>query len=196
MMLSMPKVVDADLRRHDLAAAAARVIARAGLTGANLRDVAAEAGMTTGALTHYFSDKRELLIFTLRASLGRRAKVSLTDDAHDALRSILEGALPVDDDSRLHWVVSVAFCAQAAGDDDLAVVQRDFYRDYRARVVARLEAALADGFLRFDGDPAAEADRLIALVDGIAFQAMLDPDSWPPARQRQLLDEALAALAA
>jgi len=192
----MPKVVDADLRRQDLAAAAARVIARAGLTGANLRDVAAEAGMTTGALTHYFSDKRELLIFTLRASLARRAKAGYTDDAREALHSILEAALPVDDDSRLHWVVSVAFCAQAAGDDDLAVVQRDYYRDFRARVVARLRAAVADGYLRFDGDAEAEADRLIALVDGIAFQAMLDPDSWPPTRQRRLLDEALAGIAA
>ena len=141
----MLRAADADSRRQDLASAAARVIARAGMSGANLRDVAAEAGLTTGALTHYFADKRELLIFTLRASLGRRAKVSLTGEGADGLRSLLLGSLPITDDARLHWVVTLAFCAQAANDEDLSAIQRDSYRHYRGRVVDLLEGAVAAG---------------------------------------------------
>ena len=68
----MPKVVDIDERRAELAAAAAQLIARAGVGAATMRDVAAEAGWTTGALTHYFADKRELLLFTFRSSLAQR----------------------------------------------------------------------------------------------------------------------------
>ncbi len=37
-----------------------------------MRDVAAEAGWTTGALTHYFSDKRVLLMAVFQDSLARR----------------------------------------------------------------------------------------------------------------------------
>ncbi len=46
---SMPKIIDIDERRQELTDAAARLIARAGLGAATMRDVAAEAGLTTGA---------------------------------------------------------------------------------------------------------------------------------------------------
>ena len=68
----MPRVVDVEQRRTELAAAVARVIARSGIEGATMRQVAAEAGWTTGTLVHYFTDKRELLQFTLGESLDRR----------------------------------------------------------------------------------------------------------------------------
>ena len=72
MFLSMPKFVDVAERRAQLAAAAARIIGRAGIGAVTLREVAAEAGWTTGALTHYFADKQELLDLTMEASLAAR----------------------------------------------------------------------------------------------------------------------------
>ena len=36
------------------------------------QEVAAEAGWTTGALTHYLADKRELLLTTFQSSLANR----------------------------------------------------------------------------------------------------------------------------
>ena len=68
----MPKIVDVEQRRAELADAAARLIARSGIEAATMREVAAEAGLTTGALTHYFADKHELLLTTFQASLARR----------------------------------------------------------------------------------------------------------------------------
>ena len=131
----MPKVVDIAERRAELAAAAAQLIARAGVGAATLRDVAAEAGWTTGALTHYFADKRELLLFTFRSSLAQRHAAREARDQgrpKEALLHSLEGALPLDDDGRRHWMVTVAFSAQAAGDEELSRAQRDAYRDFRA----------------------------------------------------------------
>ena len=182
----MPKVVDIAERRAELAAAAAQLIARAGVGAATLRDVAAEAGWTTGALTHYFADKRELLLFTFRSSLARRHAARDARDPSrpkEALLSSLEGALPLDDDGRRHWMVTVAFCAQAAGDEELSDAQRDAYRDFRdglADLVRRVVGASSD-------DAMARAEQLIAVADGIAMQALFDPESWPPARQLELL---------
>ena len=133
----MPKLVDYDERRSELAEAAAHLIARSGIGAATMRDVAAEAGWTTGALTHYFADKRELLLCTFQASLeGRRAARAAGDPTDPLARLIasLEGALPSDDDRRRHWMVTIAFCAQAAGDPDLAAAQRDAYREFRAHL--------------------------------------------------------------
>jgi AcrR family transcriptional regulator len=193
----VPKVVDVEERRHALADAAARVIAHAGLGGATLRDVAAEAGLTTGALTHYFADKRELLIFTLQASLERRRAAhprARTDDALNDLGVLLDGVLPISEDSRLHWMVTIAFASQAAGDAELAEVQRTAYRSFRRSVAQLVTRAVEQGRLPATTDALTEAESLIALADGIAVQALFDPDTWPADRQRQHLHRTLAAL--
>jgi AcrR family transcriptional regulator len=190
----MPKIVDAEERRAELTAAAARLIARSGIGAATMLDVAAEAGVTTGTLTHYFADKRELLLRTFEASLdGRRSQRPTRDpnDALTALRDTLAGALPIDDDRRRHWMVTVAFCAQAAGDVELGATQRDAYREFRAHVAA-LVAQIVPG----TREAIVLAERLIAQVDGVAMQALFDPESWSAERQLVALERALKTVAA
>lgn len=190
----MPKVVDVAARREELAAAAARVIARSGIAGASMREVAAEAGWTTGTLVHYFQNKRDLLRFTLETSLEqRRARRAdrgvLAPEA--ALRDTLVGALPLDEPARAHWLVTMAFCAEAGGDAELARLQRDAYRDFRDNVA---ELVVASG--RADrASMTTEAERLIGAVDGVSLQALFDTESWPADRQIAALDMALAAAA-
>ena len=199
----MPKSVDVDERRQAITDAAARLIARAGIGAATMREVAAEGGWTTGSITHYFADKRQLLLHTLQASLSSRRSSppdrSAVDDPFDALRLALAGALPVDTASRQHWMVTVAFCAQAAGDPELAAVQRDAYRDFR-RLVAKLvrRCIVADSAaVRGEAGDSEEriAERLIAFADGIALQALFDPESWPSERQLAELERTLAGWA-
>jgi hypothetical protein len=105
--------------------------------------------------------------------------------ARDQLRAALEGALPLDDDRRRHWLVTLACCTQASGDEQLAAAQRDAYREFRDHVAGLVrESGVAPG-----EDARSVAEALIAIVDGVAMQALFDPESWPPERQ-------LAALAA
>ncbi len=187
----MPRVVDVEQRRAEFTAAAARVIARSGIESATMRVVATEAGRTTGAMTHYFADKRDLLLTTFEDSLARRRSLrSSSETASPAaqLRATLEGALPLDEERRRHWLVTLSCCAQAAGDKRLALAQRDAYREFRQRVSALVGAAgLATG-----DEAGAVAERLIAAADGIAIQALFDPDSFPPERQLAALDSILA----
>ena len=183
----MSKIVDVEQRRLELARAAANVIARRGVAGASMREVAAEAGWTTGTLVHYFTNKAELLAFTLETSLDQRRskraeRAGLA--AGDALRAVLDSALPADDEGRLHWTVTVAFAAHAAADPQLQRVQRDAYREFRSHLVGLL---IDDEEMSSDA-AAVEAERLIALVDGIALQALFDPETWPPERQFDALD--------
>jgi TetR/AcrR family transcriptional regulator, transcriptional repressor of bet genes len=186
----MPKIVDADQRRLELAEAAARVIARSGVDNASMREIAAEAGWTTGTLVHYFANKHELLDFTLRASIERRSaqRSTRTDlPPADALRSTLRSALPTNDDTRVHWIVTLALAGAAASDPALAATQRDAYRDFRSYVIELLATMDDVG----DDEVVVEAERLIALVDGIALQALFDPASWPAERQLRALDAGL-----
>ncbi len=186
----MPKIVDAEARRREIIDATARLIARAGLDAVTMRDVAAEAGWTTGVVTHYFTDKRELLLETYTASLAGRVARRLADDEPPLarLRGSLEGALPLDDDRRLHWLVTLACVTQASGDPALADTQQRSYGEFRAFVAELIDAA----DLAVTQTSATLAESLISLSNGIAIQALLAPDLWPPTRQVDTLDRLLA----
>jgi AcrR family transcriptional regulator len=189
----MPKFVDIEERRNELAAAAAQLIARSGVGAATLRDVAAEAGWTTGALTHYFADKRELLLYTFTSSLASRhaAHAAARDRSpRQLMLDSLERALPLDEDRRRHWMVTIALCAQAVGDEELSAVQRDAYRDFRERLAVLAERSGAAA----GAEAEALAERLIAAADGVSIQALFDPGSWPAARQLARLHDLIDPL--
>lgn len=192
----MPKIVDADDRRAALAAAAARLIADVGLEKVRLKDVAAAAGWTTGALTHYFPDKRALLVMAMTTALDnlQGRKETVVDQQGDELRWLLEQALPLDDERRQHWRVSQALYVQSWSDEELTEIRVRAYRRWRRRIVDLFADALEQGRLRSELDAPDLADATIAVVDGVALQALYDPDRWPPARQLQFLDRHLAAL--
>ena len=61
-----PKEVDIQHRRAEFAAATWRIIMDEGLSAATMRRIAAEVHCTTGALTHYFTNREPLLVEALR----------------------------------------------------------------------------------------------------------------------------------
>lgn len=192
----MPRVVDPDQRRAVLAAAAIRVIAENGLEGTKLREVASEAGWTTGALTHYFSDKRELLKFAMQSSLEHLHSRHLADIAvrGDALSVVLEQALPLDEDRLRHWKVTLALTTQSFTDPELAQLKRRAYRRWRRSIAAALAEGITDGRFSAGLDPENTADELIALVDGVALQALFDPERWPAEKQLSFLSRHVSSL--
>lgn len=193
----MPKKIDPEERRAALAAAAVRVIAESGLDGARLRDIAAEAGWTTGALTHYFPDKRSLLVLAMTSSLdhlqGRQDEQARVSE--DPLRVLLEQALPLDDDRLRHWRVSLALSVQSRSDPELATVQRRAYRRWRRLVANLIAKDIAAGRFPADLDAEQAADEIIAMVDGVALQALYDPERWAPEKQTAFLNRYLHNLA-
>ena len=98
----MPKLVDHEERRRLIAQATWRVISRDGVRAASVRTVAAEAGLSTGALRHYFDDHASLLLFAARHSLelmAARVFGHLAEpDAEPrvAVQACLEELLPLD----------------------------------------------------------------------------------------------------
>src|SRR6478735_5866600 len=162
----MPRIVDHEERRAEVAAAVWRIVSRDGLEAATVRRVAAETGMSTSVVSHYFAGKDDLLRLAFRIVVDRGRERASADSAHGGrARALLVTALPVDD-------------------------QRRAYTAWRRAVAAALRA---DG-LPEGRDAQAEAAGLIALVDGLTVQATFAPDRMTSARQLALLDERLAEL--
>jgi len=183
----VPKVVDHDQRRAAVVAAASNVVALGGLDAATMRRIADEAGCSTGRITHYFTDKREVLVAVLRevhaAASARMLRRLSEGDRSERLRGVLEEALPLDRIRLEEWRVWLAFWGRTAGDSELEAEQRARYREWSSLV-----AQLMD---RTPDDP--EVDRVTAIIDGIGIRATLDPEAFPPRRQRAAIEQIVAA---
>jgi AcrR family transcriptional regulator len=196
----MPKIVDHEARRAELASAVWRLASREGLGAVTMRRVAAEAGWSTGALAHYFADKEELLIFafeTVADRVGSRIvnAAEHTRDPLELVRVQLVEGLPVDSERRAEVRVWFAFLGLAETRPQLARAGRDAYRLWRERVAKTLAAGQRQGLVDDSLDPEREAAALIALVDGLAIQASFDARAVGAERQLEILDDRLARLA-
>ncbi|MFE5568842.1 TetR/AcrR family transcriptional regulator [Amycolatopsis japonica] len=179
----MPKIVDPEARRLEIAEAVFRVIQRDGLAQASLRSVAEEAGLAIGSVRHYFGGHDELIVFAMRA-LGDRLEARLAghipvllDPAtprsrrQEATEAFLGELLPLTEQTRAEADVWLAFSAAAKNRPDLAEEAKRMYEGVRFLVRRVLEGANEAGGLLADVDLNVETERLAALLDGLAVSA-------------------------
>src|SRR4051812_18294539 len=104
----MPKIVDHEQRREELARAAVRVIGRDGLEGATTRAVALECGWSTGVLKHYFTNKDELLHAALReverSNVERFERAALEATGYEAVTAAVAPILRADTNESRVWI--------------------------------------------------------------------------------------------
>ena len=190
--------MDHGSRRREIAAAVWRAVGRVGLDAVTVRDIAEEAGYSTGVLAHYFEGKDEMLVYALRVSTERALQrlQKRGENGLEALRDGLAGCLPLDEARRDEWRVWLAFWGRAAADEKLAAEQRSWYERWRALVSGLILTCQQEGTLPEDLDAMREADTLVALVDGVGLQATLEPERLTTQAQIGLLDRHISALGA
>jgi len=188
----MGRSVDHDERREIFAAAALRVIMREGIAGLTVREVAKEAGFTTGALTHYFHSKDQLLIeaseLSARLVRDRMERAERTRPVLEAIRKVVALALPLTPETRGYWRIWVGYWERSSYDDEVSRVMRLRYDEWRDRLARMLALAKAEGEVAPDVDAQHAAQSLVALVDGIGVQVLLGVGRIPPARQRAMFN--------
>ena len=137
--------------RTRIVEAAWRVVAAEGVHGATMRGIAAEAGVTTGFVTHYFDDKQALLAEVLRHNnLRARDRVLAAIGEQRglvALEGAVEAMLPIDADRRREWQVGVACWGPTAPGERAAEELRGGWRFLESLLATLLEQAVEDGEL-------------------------------------------------
>ncbi|MEU7900525.1 TetR/AcrR family transcriptional regulator [Nonomuraea sp. NPDC049152] len=187
---------DHDARRRDVSAAVWRVLATSGFGGLTLRAVATEMGATTGLLTHYFPNKKDLVAHALtlldehRAARPRRT----APEGLAALRAVLMDTLPTTPQAIADNRIWVSSWDAALADPDLAAGHAARYARSRERIRHHVQAAQRLGEL-----PPSDPDEIGAAIQsfalGLIVQALFDAEEFPPQRQIRLLDDYLATLA-
>jgi AcrR family transcriptional regulator len=206
----MPKIVDHEQRRLELADAALRVVLRDGIAAATVRAVAAEAGWSSGSLRYYFATQGELRGFMADATQRRlRQRVQARIErprTHGSIveraASIVEELLPLDEERREEYALWLALAewerAQpGAGDATNWAEQRGLHRLVVA-ALAGYEAARDEGERieepHRDARVEAWAEFLHVFTDGLAAQMMATPANMPPAAARSALRSFLATI--
>lgn len=160
-------------RREQLISAAFETISEVGLAGVTLSQVAKEAGMSTGIVSHYFGDKGGLLQATMRqilrdlhqATLACRARAAA--DPRSQLFAIIEGNFDPSQVSEISMRAWLDFWAASLHSPDLRRLQRINDR--------RLYTAICCQFQRrLPKDAARRAARgLAAMIDGLWLRGSL-----------------------
>ena len=153
------------------------MILRDGVEGVSVREVAAEAGWSTGALRHYFGTKEDLLVSAARL-LEERVIHRLRERPEglaprEAVRAVLCELLPLDEERRMEGNVWFAYMSRGLVDRKIAEEHEIVFDGARELCVRITREMSRIGHLAPGLDPGREAARLHALVDGLAVHGLL-----------------------
>ncbi|KJY39150.1 MULTISPECIES: TetR/AcrR family transcriptional regulator [Streptomyces] len=169
----MPKRVDHEERRGQIAEALVRVAGRRGLHAVGMRDVAAEAGVSLRLVQYYFETKEKLLLYGLQhltdrftARVGARlAAAGPAPGPRATAEALVLASLPTDEESRTFHLLYSSYAILSVTDEALAaqpfIDNPDAAEDALAGLIAGAqEAGLADP----GADARTEAVSLLAMA--------------------------------
>jgi AcrR family transcriptional regulator len=193
----MPKRVDHDERRRQIAAAVWRIAADQGLDAVNMRDVATQAGVSLRLVQYYFETKHNLLVLALRYLNERSEQRAATRIAATlaatpggtstrvVLREALVEFLPIDDEHRDTLRVHLAYYVRSLNDPELAAAFLTDETPLEDLIAGMLEQAREAGELASRIDAQREADLLVSGVNGLGMDLLHD---------RRQLDDVVATI--
>ncbi|GAA4431003.1 TetR/AcrR family transcriptional regulator [Georgenia halophila] len=191
----MPKIVDRDARRREIVETYLRVVARDGMEAASTRALAAELGVSSGALWHYFDGFDEVLFRAFQLIFERtNVRIAASTEAKEgvgALLAMLEELHPLDKVTRDEAYVVTSFWGRVPSKPSLGVFQSRVEERWRADI----RDHLADGVRLGELDPAIPfdgvADTLLVLVVGYQVEHVLRTPVAAPERQWRAVDQVL-----
>ncbi|MFB6578833.1 TetR/AcrR family transcriptional regulator [Streptomyces sp. NPDC056402] len=195
----MPRQVDHESRRRLIAEAVCHLADERGLEGVTLRDVAARAQVSMGAVQRCFRTKEEMLVFALghigeRIDERVRARLvrSPAQSAGTALGHAAAEISLLREEHRAEARVWLAFVAQAAVSEVLARTLRANYAALHEAFTHLIAEAREGSDRAAPLDPQCEARTLLALADGLTTHVLIG--HLTPHEAHEVLDAHLAGL--
>ena len=168
--------------RARLLAAARTVFAARGFWGGTLNDIAVAAGLTRAGLLHYYPSKQDVLIALLEdrdkwvreAAPDRTAEVTMIEYLDAEVADVLPALL----EERQLMQLAHMMTAEAADEHHPAhdwVAER--YAGIRERLSDSVRSSIAAGEAPADLDPTATAAAMLATMEGLENQWLVDPEA-------------------
>ncbi|WP_458107805.1 TetR family transcriptional regulator C-terminal domain-containing protein [Arthrobacter sp. R3-55] len=193
----MPRRIDAEARTAEIAEASLRVLERDGLAGLSVRGVAAEAGIAAASLRRSFATQHALREYCLQLIEDRvTARISALELTGRALvDGLLLQLLPLDKERRLELVAQVQLGVLSLTDNRLRPPAIRLSEGVDRACHAAVQILIEAGLFNKQRDPVYEAQRLRALLDGIAMRGLWSGELPASSHMPGLLTRHLDSLA-
>lgn len=192
----MPKIVDRAARRTEIVDAYLTIVARDGAAAATSRAVAAELGVATGALWHYFGGFDEMLLAAFqRIYANTTERIRAATDGLAGLAAVeaaLREMLPLERATQDEATVVVTFWGRVATAPELGRILVEVEADWRAMLTGRMREAVERDELRADAPITEIVDTLLALTTAEQIEHVVRTSIGAPARQWTLVQHAIA----
>lgn len=182
----MPKIVNRDKKRSEIAQKAIEVLAKRGFQATTIQEIADAAGLGKGTIYHYFKTKEEILLVVseqifheMERSFG--AALLRIDEPMAKLATLIEEALRVTDDIEYLFIVYTELWLMNVRDGhygDFVNVMKSLHNDLKDLVAKMIEEGKKQGYWNEDTDADALANYLISSFDGVVAHYMMDKKSF------------------
>jgi AcrR family transcriptional regulator len=189
----MPRNVDRDERRREVARAAIQLLAKRGPRGLTLRALADELGGSITLVTHFYPNRRALLdAVTEQVIEDSATELAALDNEHlapdERLRQFLTWLLPTTPDA----LALERGRVMLAAEPDTHFNVQNFYDTWESKTRALIERYLT-GLV-----PAEEKDFYVDLLrvvgNGVVLSAVEHPKTWTEDKQRAFIDGVIRLL--
>lgn len=191
MIFIMPKIVDHDEKRKQIAEAAWNIIRKEGVEKASIRRVAAEAGMSSGALRHYFSTQDEMLLFIMNYYLEEGKKRSQnkkwSENPVQAVEEVLLELVPIDEEKKIETSVWWILALRSLTSDTIKDKKDEMTDGTYELANSMIEILALKGVLSDSMNAELEKSRLTALIEGLSIHALLRPDVYSPEKVKEVI---------
>ncbi len=171
----MPKIVDHDQYREELVDKCFKLFSEKGFSNVTMREIAAETGISTGALYHYFPTKQSILEYMFQVFSKR--------DVEEAVRrTSVSGSF----EQRLKLFFDF-FLEREANFQNMLLLSIDFLRNYNSDDSERVVYQWMDYYLKsmqqYLGLPESIALTVMIFFNGLVYQTKLFPKFMSSAEQ-------------
>jgi AcrR family transcriptional regulator len=159
-------------RRREVLRAVSDLIARHGIDGMSMRQVADAVGMSTGTINYHFKNKRGLIMAAMDHVYSAPQDWSRYENLGqlEQLR-IRAGIFVLRSESRQRWGrFWIEYAAHAGRDGELLESHKERHQRRRDVFAQTIADGQKTGEVRRDIDPVGAAETLLAVIDGVTTQ--------------------------
>lgn len=182
----MPKIVDHEERRNEIADTVLALIAAGGTKAVTTRSVAKQSGWSAGTVNHYFVSREGLMLGALRRAAQlqgeeiRKALHQRDMTPMQRLHQMTESILPLDERRVAMTKIFLDYYAESNGQSDTQEEVVQYLRNWRKAATRLIQECKDDGSIVSSREASTLAIELVALTDGLSMHALMDPDVLTP----------------
>jgi AcrR family transcriptional regulator len=182
----MPKIVNRDKKRSEIAQKAIALLAKKGFQATTIQDIADAAGLGKGTIYHYFKTKEEILLVVSEELFQEKersfgAALLRLNEPMEKLSVLIEEALKVTEDLENLFIVYTELWLMNIRSDHyknfMGLINR-LHHDMTNLVARMIDQGKKQGLWSKDTDAEALACYLVSSFDGVIAHYMMDKENF------------------